>query len=333
MKLICSHMSAIWYWYGHGPEALLAAPVSGITTLDQTVATPPAFDKFDLRGAGIEPPPMSLLGATPGGSGIDVLVRENVGSRVPEGFRVHRWRGEVPPGSMRVVSRGIHVCTPELAFVQLATSLSEVRLIRLGLSLCSNYWLEPEHGHVVRRQALAKKSRIAHLIGCCGRRAGSGRYGRALKLIADGAASPREIALYMLCCLPPRLGGYGLGGAELNHSFHVEDEEMCLLDRPDRLDVIPDLWWPGTNVCVEYLGHDHDVQVEEDRRRQNLSCAMGYRSFLVDSSQMSDPVAFDATMHQVAWTLGRELPARTDAWLEARGQLRELLLGRGQMRL
>lgn len=333
LKCICSHMSAIWYWYSHGPTILRASPPSSLERMDASVAGPSGLDKFDFDAAGICAAPMPAFPIPSGATGIDVLVRDNVGSRNLEGFSLHRWRGDIPPGAVRVVAPGIHMCTPELAFVQMAPILGVTALVRLGLSLCAGYWLEPEHGDIVRREALTSVTRIREFIARSGRRAAIERCRRAAALLADGAVSPREIVLYMLCCMPARMGGYGLGGALFNRGIKIKDEEVFLLDRPDREVVRPDISWPGTNVRAEYLGHDHDCKIEEDRRRDNLVTALGYRSFQVDASQVSDPVAFDVTMRQVAWALGRRIPERTDDWLQARGDLRQLLLGHDRVRM
>ena len=135
----------------------------------------------------------------------------------------------------------------------------------------------------------------------------------------------------MLACLPARMGGYGLAGAELNGKIDLSGTDGRLLDKPDRQFVRVDLYWHGKHVGIEYQSKDHDVVA--DRRRINMLTSLGEDIFQVDASQRSDTDRFDATMAQVAKRLGREVPALESEWVSARGALRRELLGANRMRL
>ena len=106
-----------------------------------------------------------------------------------------------------------------------------------------------------------------------------------------------------------------------------------LLDRPDRRRAEVDLAWPAKKVGLEYMGRNHDDKVPADRRRLNMLTALGMQVLQVDAAQVTGPSLLDRTARQLAHLLGREVPALTESWLSARGDLRQTLLGTGHLRM
>lgn len=237
----------------------------------------------------------------------------------------------MPEGSLLVAGNGILVCSPEFSLVQLASALPPTEFIRWACALCASYRIG-ERG-IEECEPVTSVARVgAFLEGCYGHR-GAGRCRRLLRYVRDGARSPKEVELHLLLGLPARLGGYGLGGDVLNWRLDLGAEDAAIADRPDRRWAEVDLAWPGAAVGLEYQGREHEGTVETDRRRLNMLAALGVQVLQVDAAQVSDQALFDRTAWQLARLLGREVPEPTDEWRAARGELREVLLGAGHVRM
>lgn len=334
MRFVCSHEDALWYWYRKGPERLRSSRRVYNPRLDDTTLSLRRLARLDLSCAGIEPCPAELLGlgdeAPPA---LTVLVKPSLGGRAPEGLRPHRWYGELPASSVLRIAPKVYVCSPELALLQLSLQLSEVDLIRLCCHLFSGYFVEQGTERIRAREALCSKESVRRFLCSCHERGGRPSLRRAVKRSAEGAASPREIELFLLASLPARLGGYGLTGCRLNPEYRPQEHERALLDRASRQSVRMDLLWEKRCVALEYQGADHVRQLSEDRARINMLSAMGYTVLQVDNEQMLSAERFHALMEQLAKRLGRKLPACDREWRQRNRTLRERLLGPGRMRL
>lgn len=331
MRCICSHATALWYWYLVGPAVLaLARPFNG-SLLDEPKHTAGPTPVPRLAEIGIQPCPASAIPCADPDDQLDLLISRRDSWRAPEGIRLHRWNGSLPAGSLHDVGSGILVCSPELALLQVSQALTDTQLIRLAMVLCGSYYIDQETDKVRERDPLTSIERICAMLDRAPGRRGVRRCRRLLAYAADGAASPTEIETYMLACLPPSFGGYGLDGSELNHKIELKGVDNRLLDRHDRQFVRVDLYWPESRAGIEYQAKDHDIA--KDRRRLNMLASVGEKIFQVDAEQRGDVDRFDTTMAQLAHLMGRDLPDLTSEWIGARGMLRRELLGANRMRL
>ena len=171
----------------------------------------------------------------------------------------------------------------------------------------------PEAMHASQSQGYA--SRLAS-------RYGAARAQAAARWLADGSASPMETAVYLLLCLPKRLGGYGLPRPVLNPSVTIQT--------PDgNLERHPDLYWEERNIDVEYNSdEDHSgewARYRDSKREVQLATA-DVRTLPLTRDQLMSAEGFD----EFAWILRRLLGIRArkpDAnWYARRSALRERLL-------
>ena len=334
MRFVCSHEDALWYWYRMGPERLRSSRRVLNPHLDDTTLSLRRLSSLDLAGAGIEKCPLEVL--RPDASSrpaLRCIVKPSLGGRAPDGIRSTRWHEELPEESLFHVGPGVYVCSPEFALLQLAFELHETNLVRLCCHLLSDYGIDHDSGRIISRDALCSRKSIKRLMDRCTFRRGVPALTRALRRSAEGAASPREIELFLLATLPPRLGGYGLRGCSLNPERAISRQDRVILDRPNRKSVRMDLLWERRRIALEYQGADHADHLSEDRGRINMLSSMGYTILQVDNAQMRSAERFDSLMEQLARKLRRRLPSRTPAWLQERASLRERLLGPNRMRL
>ena len=68
-----------------------------------------------------------------------------------------------------------------------------------------------------------------------------------------------------MLCLPPRLGGFGLGGAELNKGLDVKKQLKSVTSMKH---IVPDICWDSKRVVVEYDSDDFHIDTSETRRKK-----------------------------------------------------------------
>lgn len=351
MRYIISCQDAYWFWYHAGASArarFRAADISNLEDVAHTAHQLEGFDLSKLEGL-LDPPPRlasalsSRASARPGTKGRTqpairaqptrrhVLVPGTTDGRPLQGYDRYRWHGPVPSGTLAVILPGVAVCSPEFCLLQLALRLQPIEFARWATALCASYRIG-ERG-IEECEPVTSVRRIEDFLTWNPGHRGVAACRKLLPYLRDGARSPKEVELHLLLALPSSLGGYGLGGDVLNWRLDLGSGAGDLLDRPDRRLAEVDLAWPAKKVGLEYMGRDHDGKVPADRRRLNMLTALGMRILQVDAAQVSDPALLDRTARQLARLLKRKVPEPTDAWLSARGDLRQILLGAGHLRM
>ena len=161
----------------------------------------------------------------------------------------------LPGGSFVRVSDGLLLCSPELCFLQMASRVSFLKLVKLGHELCALYTLQPD-GRAGYERVLPPttvRALEAYLRRCEGM-AGCSVASKALRYIAVASGSPMETALAIVLCLPLRLGGYGLPLPRMNYRIEARRGSRGTSDKRYYL---CDLFWPEANVAIEY---DSDLE-------------------------------------------------------------------------
>ena len=185
-------------------------------------------------------------------SRVHVLVSSANGRRMSDGLVCHVASRALPAGSICRVGDTLYVVSPELCFLQMASSLSLANLVRLGFALCGIHALseESETGTVVR-EPLTTVERLASFIDEA-RFAGlpnTTKAARALAFVRDRSASPRETDLALQLGLPLRYGGFGCGMPIMNHRIVVPEELIGVIHQSY---FESDLFFPDANVGLEY---------------------------------------------------------------------------------
>ena len=149
---------------------------------------------------------------------------------------------------------------------------------------------------------------------------------RAVDLAIDHLGSPYETILYLLLCLPRKLGGYGLPKPVANRSIMPKSRDAHLVAQRD---FYPDLLWPEKQLIVEYDSLEHHSapkKMEHDARRRNDLESIGYRVMVANRSIVSSAVLFSQFADNVRRELGARSRPETEHCRKRRTQLRKLLL-------
>ena len=98
-----------------------------------------------------------------------------------------------PRGSFVRLAEGVLVSSPELCFVQMATKLPPIALVRLGFELCGTYGIptvaRADYGF---ERPFTTVARLGRFIEAAGDMPGTVKARKALRFIASGSASPME---------------------------------------------------------------------------------------------------------------------------------------------
>lgn len=296
--------------------------------LDGCGLPPRAFTQEDFERLGVKTPPYHIL------------VPNDSGDRQRDDIVCHRHAGDLPMKSLIYVTDSTLVTSPALTFLQLAMvrrqrgskplsmrGRKQPRLQRprdiedlalIGLELCGTYLLDNSwDGLTNTGKPLTSVAKIERVLDAQRNAAGVAVAREALALVQDGSNSPMESILFALLVWPRRLGGYGLGSAELN--YHVK------IDKQDRY---IDIAFPEARVGLEYKGREfHSIEkTGRDDRRQNELVGLGWTIINVWYEDLAEEHLYDKLVKEVARAMGIRMRVRSDSFLARRALLRARLL-------
>ena len=250
----------------------------------------------------------------------------------------HVFSRPVPYGAFLDLGHGVCICTPQFSFLQMAAKFDLVDAVCFGMELCGTYsrWCLDrddvgDSRHLAfgkgrgcafdvpqvlqANRTLAFVERLSAFRGSKGARA-------ALKLVRDNSASPMETAVYLLLCLPKRLGGYGLPKPVLNPKL--------LISNPDGVkERYPDLFWLGKNIDVEYNSdaeHSGEWARYRDSKREVEFTVAHVKVLPLTRAQLMNVSEFDAFAQGLRRMLGIQARGFDLAWAFKRDELRRRLL-------
>lgn len=235
MTIILSHDSALEHL-----RSLAFASDGAVTSVrperDHAMSSAEAIDIGDQR-LGLHSLPYHVLVGSGRARGRQARIVNHVCSQ------------RLPKGSFRSIKRGFSVACPELCFIQMAETLSPVKLIELGFELCGSYSIDENdmRGFTGRGALMSTASLQRYLQKASGIK-GTQAAKRALPHIIDGSASPMETKLAMLLSLPASYGGFGLPKPRLNHPVITKDESAY----DGKRHYLCDLYWPDSKLAIEY---------------------------------------------------------------------------------
>lgn len=243
------------------------------------------------------------------GENVHVVVSSKNRRHARQHVSVHRWDSGAHAPCFIELQPGLYVSSPALCFVQLCAELSLIERIKLGFELCSSYAVR-ENGAISETAPLATLDALA-------RHAqewptvGSKRALQALDLILEGSRSPKETELAMKLGLPCRLGGFGLGGFQMNPKVALGGFGQKITGKAY---CVPDLLWPEHKLDVEYNGkdwHSSPCQREGDLCRRQALSAEGYTVLTVDQKEIESPASLRPVADEISRiTTGRHLRLR-----------------------
>lgn len=173
------------------------------------------------------------------------------------------------PDSAKQCRDGVHIVSPEYAFLQAAGDLSKQEVIVLAELMCGS----PQEAGTEPVTTLEKL--IAFAVKAKGHR-GRRKVLSALRYVRERSRSPLEIAAHILLCLPHKLGGAAFTTGVLDYRIDL-DKEAARKMGTDTLHA--DLAFPEHMVAIEYDSKENHSTHEEqanDAKRAEAMEAMGY---------------------------------------------------------
>lgn len=258
---------------------------------------------------------------------IHVLVGSAPARRELPGVVMHASTLKPQSGSFvrtRIAGKTVHVASPALVFLQMATLLPVQDLVAVGYALCSGYRLDksiPE-GICLRKDGDAPLTTVADLenyVREVGNVAGTHRAQVALVHIRGGSLSPMESALAMALGLPPKYGGFGLGYISMNEPLVLADGsdvggKKTIARRPDIL-----ISAVGRDKKVRRAGVEYDATAthleaktaqRDATRRNEFQADGGLAHFTITAGHAADYLALMRVFDQVR----RALNVRKRPW-------------------
>lgn len=206
------------------------------------------------------------------------------------------------------------LCLPELAYMQVANSCTDVELIYLGLQLVSGY--EGKRPICTIRDIYACASSL------------EGHHGRSrvltiLPYLCEGSRSPMETLTFMLLSLPVHLGGRGFRDLELNYPIESVAHGKSY---------VADICWPEKRLVIEYQSQYHasDIQKARDKKRRTILESEGYHVIEVWSEDIHKPKLFEALVLELQRQTGKRVRYRTGKFIENFTRLRDILFSEGR---
>lgn len=291
---------------------------SKATSLRTAVSSLGAVQSLSLVGLGLpEPTPQTPL---------YVLVHPHASRGGSKSVRPMSWGCKIPKGALRKVSADAFVSSPEFVFLQMARELELVELIELGMELCGTYRRHESGPTAYDYPPLTTPGKLKTFLKAAGPAPGIKRAREATKYLIPNSASPFETIVYLLLCLPRRLGGYAFPRPILNVRVRIgaRGRQHTL-----RRSSYPDLYWRSVNLDLECHGADHErekTRTADSMRRKALE-RMKVEVVELTYAEMTDPELFRATVKRLAKKLGFRLRARNEGGFAQREDtLRAILL-------
>lgn len=311
-RLFLGHETAFWIWRKAGPQAFLVLTPTRVRSLAGGAPTVAKIRMFES-----EHPDLSL-------EMVDVLVQYGDQRTIPHA-KNHVRSSPFPDRSFYRLDDGLYVASPELCLLQLATKLSEPQAVKLALEMCGSYAIDvhDEQMGFCKRPPLTSASKLQAYANRLHKQNGGAKSLHHLRYVADNSASPRETALCMLLCMPPRFGGYGLALPELNKRIELSPSAQLVLGNRY---FECDLYWVDKRVAVEYDSaqyHTAQEKQERDAIRRNLLEDAGVRVITATRQQVSDEGQFDKLARQIARAVGKRLRVPKQEHVAERGALRK----------
>lgn len=305
MALILSHISALEYWLS---VSLKNEEYVRMRQEQMLISTPPQFDhEINERFYFISLP-------------VHVLTSGDAIRRNSSKVICHTHTHPLPKNSILRIGQGLFVVCPELMFIQNASTLSRIELIRLGYELCGTYRSKNETQYEC--DSLTTVKRLKSFIQNASNINGVEKARAALSYIAEKSASPMETALSMLLCLPYRLGGYGLPQPHLNFTIHSNTISNYTGS------YICDLYWEKEKLAVEYDStqfHADAFHMKKDSTKRNELLGSGIHVVAVHSDDLMYRANMDKTAHLIASLISKKIRLTEPRFTHRNNELRQCI--------
>ena len=314
MKVFISHESALEYWRIH------RVMPKGSDERRPKVLIPnnPPVTK-QVKRTGLTPP-------------VHVLLSNPNVRWLSQTMKQHVLTSKTTAGCFIGVEDWLMVSSPEFCFIQMAGTLSLVKLIELGYEFCGAYSLpvaedpEPPERGFYKRKPLTSKKNLGVFISHMSNIKGCKKAELALRYVIDDSASPMETKLSVLLTLPYRFGGFGLITPELNSYITLTKTAK---QSSSKSFYICDMFWADYNLAVEYDSaqyHSGSEHIATDSKKRNALSSMGVMVITVTKQQLYSRMEFEKVARILAKRLGKRLVLKNSFKIAHRGLRKELFL-------
>jgi len=270
----------------------------------------------------------------------EVLVRDKGQRARSKAVQARIWSTPVAATAFRTVRRNIYVSSPEFVFLQLATRLDLPELVALGMELCGTYRRKVRVPHIdsdeigfttnYHQAMLTTPKRLRGFLDSMRPAPGCGKALKALEYVLPNSASPMETAIYLLLCLPRRLGGYALPQPILNPAIAISKSGQQYTLRKSAK---PDLFWKKIRLDLEYNSdefHEENQRASDSMRRKALE-HMGVEVIELTSDELLSVELFHATALRIARRFKKRIRSEHEGgFSERRLELRNMLFLDGE---
>lgn len=251
-------------------------------------------------------------------SKITHITMTNPGSRYNSKNRITYSCQKSIPANALIKRSNYYIASPEFTFLQLANELDILRLIFLGLQMCS-------HPPGEASKAISSKQKIKKFLQKTSGFQGHPKAKRAVKYIENGSASIMESIVFMILTLPNILGGFGLKNASFNQEVIFAEEVMGKVKEKR---FFMDLFYTKEKVAVEYdsFKHHHTPESQgKDLLRMNALELYGIDVIRLSTIQLYNRESCEVFVKNLASRLGKRIRIRTPEFEAAHKNLRKLL--------
>lgn len=328
MKVYVQGLSALAHYRSSSAKLDIERCPKSVCELEDATSSRKHVMEAQIRRLGIgEPSPDHPL---------EVLVHSSKERSRSKAVSARVWKGPIAETAFRLVARDVYVSSPEFVFLQLATRLDLPELVALGMELCGSYRrnvVVPSLGTgetqlitEYNQQPLTTPKRLNGLLSSMKSSPGTSKALKALEYVLPNSASPMETALYLLLCLPRRLGGYALPKPELNPPI--------VLSKAGRRHTLrskakPDLYWRDAKLDLEFNSdefHTEGSRADDSMRRKALE-RMHVEVIELTTAELFATSLFHATALRIALRLKKQLrPENEGDFILRRASLRKSLL-------
>lgn len=291
MRLFLYGISAFSYWLGAYARPSSTCAVSS----NALISCEPSRKAIDylIRTFPFIPTP------------VHVLVPRKAKSPIPDAV-AHTSRFAFKGKPFLRVADGVFVACPELCFVQLACDLPFHELVKVGSALCGSFAVDPLcPNDLAKRAPLTTAKRIEAFIrrnpGIRGAKAAR----RAVKHLAENAASPPEAFLWTVMSLSQRHGGYGIPELKLNQRITPSKRAQSLAHRKA---LVPDIVHIPSRLAIEYDSNSEHLtpdQISRDASKRLALEADGFKVVTVTTRQLSSSNEMRGIVEQSCKMMGR----------------------------
>lgn len=279
---------------------------------------------------------------------LHVLVPDSRHVTPRKSIHPHLWTGDVGRRAFIDLGNDVFLSMPSFVILQMAPRMTPIQLTMLAMMFCGYYapgpsfcrglhGLAPETPLTSLYKEMTCTSNVFEVDPICTQRTlkefierhpkvfGARAARTIIPWVRNSSASHMETALYLLLCLPKRLGGYGLPKPLLNPLVTVEmqsGKQRCY----------PDLYWNGSSIDMEYASdwaHTNPSSAYLDSRRMNAIVCNKISYLSITTEQLRNADDLDDSARGLAKMLNRRFREPKQGWIEARRALRAEVLPTG----